>query len=163
MVLQGCIEMKKRLSWDSYFLTIVDAVAKRATCDRGKSGAIVTDKERRILVTGYVGSLSKDKHCDEAGHQFVFYSDKTKRSMHCVRSIHAEMNCLVQAAKIGVSLNKGTMYSTMVPCYTCAKLIVAVGIKRVVSKNMYHQAKNTIKLFKKHHVDLTVISKKTTY
>ena len=89
-----------RPSRDEYFLEIANTVAKRATCDRGRSGCVIV-KDRQILVTGYVGSPIGMSHCDEVGHQLkqTVHEDGTTTT-HCVRTIHAEQNALCQAAKL---------------------------------------------------------------
>ena len=147
----------KRPSWDEYFLRIVEEVSSRATCDRGKAGCVVV-KDKHILTTGYVGSPSGLPHCDDIGHMLrdVIHEDG-KISKHCVRTIHAEQNAICQAAKLGISLNGATMYCKMEPCFTCAKMIVNAGIKRVVAKKRYHAGEDTRKLFKEAGVKLEVI------
>ena len=55
-----------RPSWDDYFLEVANAISKRATCDRGRSGCVIA-RDKRILVTGYVGAPAGLPHCDEAG------------------------------------------------------------------------------------------------
>ena len=93
-----------RPSWDQYFIDMMDTVATRATCDRGKSGCIIV-KDRRIISTGYVGSPPGLAHCDDVGHLMkqVIDDDGTTRQ-HCMRTIHAEQNAICQAAKHGISL-----------------------------------------------------------
>ena len=149
-----------RPSWDEYFLGIVDSVAQRATCDRGKSGCVVV-KDKRILTTGYVGSPSGMPHCDEVGHMLKKAIDENGEiKQHCVRTVHAEQNAICQAAKFGISLEGATIYCTMVPCFVCAKLIVNVGIKRVVCKYRYHADKDSIELFKQAGIQLEIINDK---
>lgn len=127
-----------RPSWDEYFMEVCKAVAKRATCDRGRSGCVIA-KNRQILVTGYVGSPKGLPHCDEIGHQMktVTHEDG-HQSQHCVRTAHAEQNAIVQAAKLGVAIDGATLYCKMTPCSTCAKMIVNAGIKQVVCEKKYH-------------------------
>ena len=131
-------ENYKRLRWDEYFLEIMDTVAKRATCDRGRSGCVIV-KDNRILATGYVGSPAGTKHCDEVGHEMhtIIHADGTQ-SMHCIRTAHAEQNAIVHAARTGIALEGGTLYCNMTPCYACAKMIINSGIKRVIARNYYH-------------------------
>jgi len=147
-----------RPDWDEYFLGIVREVATRATCDRGKSGCVIV-RDRRILATGYVGAPSGLPHCDEAGHMLrdVIAPDGSV-SEHCIRTIHAEQNAICQAAKFGISLNASTLYCSMEPCFTCAKMIVNCGIKRVVCNKRYHAGADTRELFKKAGVELKVLS-----
>lgn len=146
-----------RPSWDKYFMQIVDAVAQRATCNRGKSGAIIV-KDKQILSTGYVGAPAGLPHCDDVGHLMMKYIDENgEESMHCVRTTHAEQNAIVQAAKHGIAINGATLYCTMEPCLTCAKMIINAGIKRVVCKKRYHAGRLTREFFKQAGVKLEVL------
>lgn len=99
-----------RPSWDEYFMEIASTVAKRATCDRGRSGCIIV-KNRQILVTGYVGSPRGLPHCDDVGHLFkkTIHEDGSVTN-HCVRTVHAEQNAITQAARLGIALEGGTLY-----------------------------------------------------
>ena len=147
---------EKRPDWDDYFLNIREAVSERATCDRGKTGVVVV-KNKRILATGYVGSPPGAPHCDEAGHVLrkVIYEDGNTRE-HCVRTLHAESNAICFAARFGVKLEGATMYCKMEPCDTCANMIAASGIKRVVCEKSYHGAIRTREIFKYAGITLDV-------
>jgi len=138
----------KRLSWDEYFLELVELVGKRSTCDRGKSGCVIT-KENRILSTGYIGSPIGAAHCDDSGHEMhtVIHEDG-KKTQHCIRTAHAEQNAIATAARFGVSLDSGTLYCHMTPCYICAKMIINAGIKRVVCNMDYHAGGRSKEIFK---------------
>lgn len=148
----------KRPSWNEYFLGVTREVAKRATCDRGRSGCIIV-KDKRILATGYVGSPSGLAHCTEAGHMLrdVITPEGTF-SKHCIRTIHAEQNAICQAAKFGISLEGATLYCTMEPCFNCAKMIVNCGIKKVVCEKRYHAGGGSRNLFRQAKVSLEVLS-----
>jgi dCMP deaminase len=147
----------RRPSWDQYFMNIAEAVSKRATCNRGRT-AVVIVKDKRILATGYVGSAQGVPHCDEIGHQYKQMIHEDGRvSQHCVRTSHAEQNALALAARNGVQIDGGTIYSKLVPCYTCAKMVVNAGIKRVVCKKGYHGGQDTPLLFKQAGVILEVL------
>ncbi len=150
-----------RPSWDEYFMGIVEAVSKRATCDRGRSGALIT-KDKKILTTGYVGSPAGLPHCDEVGHlMYKFIDDKGKESSHCIRTLHAEENAILQAAEFGISLKGATLYCDMTPCFhRCAMKIVRVGIIRVVARKKYHADELSVELFKKAGVQLDVLEDK---
>ena len=127
-----------RPSWDEYFMEICRTVAKRATCDRGRSGCVIA-RDNQILVTGYVGSPTGLPHCDEAGHLLKkMIHDNGEITQHCVRTVHAEQNAICQAAKRGIALEGATVYCKMTPCRTCAMLIINCGIKRVVCEKHYH-------------------------
>jgi dCMP deaminase len=146
-----------RPSWDEYFLKVVDTVSERSTCDRGQAGAVIV-KEKRILSTGYAGSPPGQPHCDDAGHMMRRVVDENDNiSQHCVRTIHAEANALVQAAKFGIPVEGATMYTRFEPCYACAMLIVGAGINRVVARTKYHAADESRKLLKTAGIELTVM------
>lgn len=146
-----------RPSWDDYFLSLVDQVATRATCDRGMSGSVVV-RDKRIICTGYVGSPSGMPHCDEAGHDLkrVIDDDGTVRQ-HCVRTIHAEQNAIVQAARYGLSLEGTVMYCSMEPCRVCAMLIAGSGISRVVAHRRYHAGGDTSEILAAAGVELDIV------
>lgn len=144
----------QRPSWDDYFLEVADIVAKRATCDRGRSGCVIT-RDKRILVTGYVGSPSGLGHCDDVGHQMkkVVHEDGAV-TQHCVRTVHAEQNAICQAAKLGVALDGATLYCRMTPCRVCAMLIINCGITRVVCERKYHAGAESESMFEKAGIEL---------
>ena len=150
-----------RPPWDLYFLDLMETVATRATCDRGKSGCIIV-KDRQIMTTGYVGSPPNLPHCDDVGHMMksVIDDDGTTRQ-HCVRSVHAEQNAICQAAKHGISLEGTTLYCKMEPCRVCAMLIISCGVDRVVAKKLYHAAQETREMFKLAGIELEVIDDQT--
>jgi len=120
--------MSARASWDEYFMGIARQVSTRATCDRKYVGAVIV-RDRFILATGYNGSINGLDHCDEVGHLMV--------DGHCVRTIHAESNALVQAARNGVRIEGSCIYVTASPCFNCFKLIANAGIKRIVYGEFY--------------------------
>jgi len=112
-----------RPSWDAYFMGITSEVARRSTCNRAQVGAIIV-RDKRILTTGYNGSTTGLPHCTEVGCLIV--------NGHCVRTLHAEQNAIIQAALHGVSTDGATVYVTHQPCLTCAKMVINAGVVRVV-------------------------------
>lgn len=147
-----------RPSWDEYFFEVVDAVAKRATCDRGRSGCVIA-KNKRILATGYVGSPVGCKHCDEVGHEMhkVTKEDGIE-SNHCIRTAHAEQNAIAHAARIGIPLEGATLYCQMTPCYACAKMIINSGIERIVARNDYHSGARSKEIFSEAGVKFELLN-----
>ena len=137
----------RRPTWDEYFIEVTNAIAKRATCDRGRSGCVIA-KDNQILATGYVGAPAGLPHCDDVGHQMrkVLHEDGTITE-HCVRTVHAEQNAICQAAKRGVSIDGATLYCRMTPCRTCAMLIINCGIVRVVAEYRYHDGDESEDMF----------------
>jgi len=144
----------QRPSWDEYFLEMANAVSTRATCDRGRSGCVIT-RNKQILVSGYVGSPAGFAHCDEVGHQMkdVTHEDGSV-TRHCMRTIHAEQNAICQAAKLGISIEGSTVYCRMTPCRTCAMLIINCGVERVVCERKYHAGGESEEMFKQAGITL---------
>ncbi len=143
-----------RPSWDDYFMEVTKAIAKRATCDRGRSGCVIA-KDNQLLVSGYVGSPTGFPHCDDVGHQMKKLIHEDGRiTQHCVRTVHAEQNALVQAARRGVAVEGATIYTKMTPCRVCAMLLINAGIKRVVCEKRYHDGKESEQMFKKAKIEL---------
>ena len=105
-----------------YFLKIAADVASRSTCDRASVGAVIV-RDKNILATGYNGSISGTDHCDDVGHLIA--------DSHCVRTIHAEINAIIQAAKNGTSIKDSDIYITVFPCWECFKVLANVGIKNI--------------------------------
>jgi dCMP deaminase len=120
----------QRVSWDVYFMRIAEVVASRSTCDRKFVGAVIV-RDKTILSTGYNGSIRGMPHCSEVGHMMV--------EGHCVATIHAEANAIIQAAKNGVMIDGGTIYVTASPCWTCFKEIANAGIRRVCYGEFYRE------------------------
>lgn len=118
-----------RPSWDQYFLKLAMLASERATCPRMHCGCVLV-KDRYVLSTGYNGSLPGLEHCEEVGCLIV--------DGHCVRTNHAEMNAIAQAARHGVPIEGATAYVTNMPCTTCAKALLSAGIRRVVVFSDYH-------------------------
>ena len=117
-----------RPSWDEYFVNIAKEVAKRGTCDRAQVGAVIT-KNNRILATGYNGALAGLPHCDSEGHDM--------EAGHCIRVVHAEINAVAQAARMGHSTDGATLFCTHYPCWNCYKVIASAGIRAVIYDIIY--------------------------
>jgi dCMP deaminase len=135
-------------------MEVADAISKRATCGRGRSGCVIA-KDRQLLVTGYVGSPQGLPHCDDVGHQMkkMLHEDGSI-SEHCVRTVHAEQNAICQAAKRGIAIDGATLYCRMTPCRTCAMLIINCGITRVVCERKYHAGAESEKMFEDAGIEL---------
>ncbi|HNV50177.1 MAG TPA: cytidine/deoxycytidylate deaminase family protein [Bacteroidales bacterium] len=138
----------QRPTWDEYFMELANTAAKRATCDRGRSGCVIV-RDKHVLVTGYVGSPLGLPHCDDVGHLLKkVYHEDGRITQHCVRTVHAEQNAICQAARLGIALDGGTLYCKMTPCHTCAMLIINCGIKRVVCERKYHAGEESERMFR---------------
>jgi len=148
-----------RPSWDEYFINLAEMIGSRGTCDRGYAGALIV-KDKRILSTGYAGSPIGLPHCSEVGHEMhtITHEDGTV-SRHCIRTSHAELNAITNAARVGIAVNGATLYCKFLPCYTCAKTIINAGIERVVAQRDYHASKESKEVFKKAGIKLVVLNK----
>ncbi len=135
-----------RPSWDKYFIEIATLVASRSTCLRRKVGACVV-RDKRILTTGYNGAPTGILHCKETGCLREKLNIPSGERHELCRGLHAEQNAIIQAAKIGVSLEGATIYITNHPCFICAKMIINSGIKKVIYKEGYpdKEAENFLK------------------
>lgn len=122
-----------RISRDEYYMNIARDVSLRSTCIRHEIGAIVVNGDE-IKSTGYNGNPRGMPHCDEIGCIRDKLNIKSGEKMEVCTGVHAEMNALLQA---GMEAKGGTLYCTIVPCNTCAKMIINAGIKRVVYSEDY--------------------------
>ena len=139
-------------------MEVADAIAKRATCDRGRSGCVIA-RNNQVLVSGYVGSPPGLPHCDDVGHQLkTLTHEDGHQTTHCVRTIHAEQNAICQAARQGISLDGATLYCRMTPCRTCAMLIIACGIRRIVCAQRYHAGAESEAMFAEVGLKLEYVS-----
>jgi len=118
----------QRASWDEYFMNIAQVVASRSTCPRKYVGSVIV-REKTILSTGYNGSIRGMPHCSDVGHMM--------ENDHCVATIHAESNAILQAAKNGVMIDGATIYVTASPCWSCFKQIANAGLRRIVYGEFY--------------------------
>jgi dCMP deaminase len=127
---QSPADVKKpgRASWDQYFMRIALQAATRSTCDRKHVGAVIV-RDKIILSTGYNGSIRGLPHCDDVGHMM--------ENDHCVATVHAEANAIIQAAKQGTMINESDIYITASPCWNCFKLIANSGIRRILYMEFY--------------------------
>jgi len=151
----------KRPGWDEYFMKIVEMVGTRGNCDRFRGGCVIT-RDRRIVVTGYNGAPAGAPTCDEVGHEMhTVVNEDGKQSRHCIRTTHAEQNAICEAARMGISLNGGTLYCQMTPCYTCAKMLINAGIKRVVCAQDYHAGDRSKEIFKETEVEYILLNEAT--
>lgn len=138
----------ERISWDQYFMAQSHLLALRSTCTRLMVGATIV-REKRIIAGGYNGSVSGSVHCIEDGCYVI--------DNHCVRTVHAEANALLQCAKFGVPTENAEMYVTHFPCLQCTKQIIQSGISALYYANDYRNHEYAIQLFKEANVKLTKV------
>ncbi len=122
-----------RVDWHTYFMNIAREAAKRSTCDRKHVGAVIV-RDKTILSTGYNGSIRGMPHCDDVGH--LMEND------HCVATVHAEANAIIQAAKNGVRIDGAELYTTASPCWNCFRLLANAGISKVYYGDFYRDERS---------------------
>ncbi|MBI3449443.1 MAG: dCMP deaminase family protein [Acidobacteria bacterium] len=122
-----------RVDWHTYFMNMARQASTRSTCARKHVGAVIV-REKTILSTGYNGSIRGMPHCDEVGH--------VMEGGHCVATIHAEANAIIQAARNGVNISGGELYTTASPCWNCFKLIANSGIRRIYYGEFYRDERS---------------------
>jgi dCMP deaminase len=126
-------------------MKIAYAVSERSTCDRAFVGCVLV-RDKRILTTGFNGSPAGQPHCDEVGHLLV--------EGHCIRTIHAETNAIIQAALHGVSIKGCTCYVTHFPCINCTKALINAGMVRLVYSVAYRLDENALAFLKMADVEI---------
>ena len=139
----------KRIDWDNYFMYQALLLSQRATCERLKVGAVLV-KGNRIVSTGYNGSVSGETHCVDKG---CYLQDG-----HCVRTLHAEANAIIQCAKLGVSTDDTTIYVTHFPCLQCTKQILQAGVTEICYLNNYRNTEYAEHLYNIKGVTVRKIS-----
>ncbi|KRN78331.1 ComE operon protein 2 [Fructilactobacillus lindneri] len=133
----------KRIPWDQYFMLQAILTATRSTCERLSVGAVLV-RNKRVIACGYNGSVSGDVHCTDVGCYLV--------NGHCERTIHAEMNAILQCAKFGESTDDAELYVTDFPCLQCTKMLLQAGIKNIKYLREYHNNEYAKKLLLNQHV-----------
>lgn len=134
-----------RIPWNQYFMAQAVLLSLRSTCTRLSVGATIV-RDRRIIAGGYNGSVSGDEHCIEKGCYVV--------DNHCVRTIHAEMNAILQCAKFGVPTQGAVIYVTHFPCLQCTKMLLQAGIQKIYYLKDYRNDPYAVQLLK--HLNIPV-------
>ncbi len=127
--------MEHRISREKLFMSIAHLLAQRSTCNRAQVGAVIV-RDHRIISTGYGGSPSGAPHCIDVGCDIG-------EDGGCTRTVHAEVNAIAFAAKHGIMIEGATLYTTLAPCFNCAKIIVNSGIKKVYFKEAYRDPRGS--------------------
>ncbi|CDQ18061.1 dCMP deaminase [Halobacillus karajensis] len=133
----------ERITWNQYFMAQSYLLKSRSTCQRLAVGAVIV-RDKRMIAGGYNGSVSGGVHCIDEGCYVV--------EGHCVRTIHAEMNALLQCSKFGVATDNAEIYVTHFPCLHCTKAIIQAGIKAVYYSEDYKNNPYAIELLQQSGV-----------
>jgi len=125
--------MQPKPDWPTYFMSIALAVRARADCTGNRVGAILV-KDRFIIATGYNGTPAGAPNCSDGGCERCAHPERYPSGQGydlCI-CVHAEANALLMAARVGISTNGSTLYSTMRPCFGCSKELLQAGVRNVV-------------------------------
>lgn len=133
------MDAMKGTKWDERFLKMAEEVAAWSSCfqENRQVGAVIA-KNKRILTTGYNGASAGILSCKDRGEclrRKLNIPSGTRHEM-CYAT-HAEQNAIIQAAKMGVSIDGATLYCTHQPCVICSKMIINSGIVRIIYRNGY--------------------------
>lgn len=145
--------------WDERFMELAETVAGWSSCFQpNRHVGAVAVRDKRILTTGYNGAPAGIDSCAERGECLRRVKNIASGTMQEVcYAVHAEQNAIIQAAKLGVSLEGATMYVTHQPCVICTRMIINSGIKKVIYKNGYPDA-FALELFKQSDVKIVKYS-----
>lgn len=146
--------MVERIPWDQYFMAQSLLLSLRSTCTRLTVGATIV-RDKRIIAGGYNGSVTGDAHCVDEGCYII--------DGHCVRTIHAEMNAILQCAKFGVATENAEIYVTHFPCLPCTKMILQAGIKKIHYLEDYHNDPYALKLIEQAQVHCQKVTLDKSY
>ena len=130
----------ERIPWDQYFMAQSVLLSMRSTCERLSVGAVIV-RDKRVIAGGYNGSVSGDEHCMD--------SSCYMKEGHCVRTIHAEMNAILQCAKFGIATDGAEIYITHFPCLPCTKMILQAGINKIHYLTDYRKDDYALNLIRK--------------
>ena len=133
-----------RPTWDEYFMEIAHVVAKRANCSRRQVAAVIV-KENHLLSAGYNGTPRGVRNCFDGGCPRCSGHAPSGTGLDECLCVHAEQNAICQAARYGINVSGSTIYVTISPCLTCAKLIINAGIREVVYGGDYTAFVDTVK------------------
>ena len=144
----------KRIPWNQYFMLQAVLLSLRSTCERLSVGAILV-RDKRVIAGGYNGAVSGDDHCIDVGCYVV--------DGHCLRTIHAEMNAVLQCSKFGIPTDGAEIYVTDVPCLQCTKSLLQAGIKKIYYMRNYHNDDYAIRLLKRKKVAVEQVKVEPKY
>lgn len=144
----------KRIPWNQYFMLQAVLLSLRSTCERLSVGAILV-RDKRVIAGGYNGAVSGDDHCIDVGCYVV--------DGHCLRTIHAEMNAVLQCSKFGIPTDGAEIYVTDFPCLQCTKSLLQAGIKKIYYMRNYHNDDYAIRLLKRKKVAIEQVKVEPKY
>ncbi len=142
-----------RMSWHEFFASQSKVMAMRSTCTRLSVGCVIV-RDKRMIASGYNGSITGDVHCTDVGCKIV--------DGHCIRAIHAEQNALLQCARFGIATQNADLYVTHLPCLSCTKSIIQAGIAHVYFEESYRPCPYAKELFEKAGIPVIQVKSNLT-
>lgn len=124
-------------AFEDIFMELAVNLAKRSHCIKRHVGAVLV-KDTRIISIGYNGPPSGTHNCDD---EFPEKGCARDSKGSCSLAIHAEQNAILYAVKNNTSVEGSTLYVTLSPCLSCARIIFSMGIKEVVYLRSYAKYK----------------------
>ncbi len=128
--------MGQRVSFDEYFMQLAHLIASRSTCLSRSVGAVIV-RDNHIIATGYNGAPRGVSHCLDTGCIRREHDIPSGERLDICKAVHAEQNAIIEAAYNGVSTKGASIYVTVTPCFTCAKMLVNAGIKEIIIDGDY--------------------------
>ncbi|HEY9637965.1 MAG TPA: dCMP deaminase family protein [Coleofasciculaceae cyanobacterium] len=135
---------EQRPTWDEYFLMLAKLAATRSTCLAFPVGAVIVNKNKQVLATGYNSSPAGSAHCTEQGYCYPGLSSCNASKTMPSRAVHAEANAIAQAAKHGIATVGASIYVTLEPCLSCLKLIISAGIGEVFYETAFNSGESAL-------------------
>jgi dCMP deaminase len=154
--------MTEKPEFDDIFMNLALDLAKRSHCIKAQVGAVLT-KDTRIISIGYNGPPAHTHNCDV---EFPVEGCPRDSKGSCSLALHAEQNAILYAAKNGAGVEGATIYVTLSPCISCARIIFSMKIKKVVFYDSYAQYKGLasdegVEFLRKFGVEVIQYAKKT--
>jgi dCMP deaminase len=167
-----------RPSWEQLFMNIASQVAKRSTCLRIQTGALLV-KDNRIISMGYNGSVPNGEHCSDYWLRFYDTVDQAKfprfatfvdsaefyhahHEWSIAHEIHGEQNAILYAARNGISTQNSEMYTLYSPCINCAKVMVTAGVKKVFYSKHYKRDTRGVAFLERSEIPCVLIQQSDT-
>ncbi len=146
-----------RPSWDEYFMMLAKLAATRSTCRAVAVGTVIV-KDRQILATGYNGPPAGFAHCTELGYCYEGVARCDQDQAYTSRATHAEANAIATAARKGIAVAGATLYTTLEPCLSCTKLILAAGISQVFYEEGLRTDSTRAQFCQEVHIPITPLA-----
>ncbi len=141
-----------RPTWDEYYMGIARAVSSRSNCIRRRVGALIV-VQNAIIAAGYNGTPVGVRNCFDGGCPRCASDTAPGEGYDTCICVHAEQNAIVLAARHGNATDNGTLYSTLRPCFGCAKEAIQAGLREIVFAEPYQYAEDLEQVYSQLHAE----------